>query len=427
MRIKFKGALILTMDEERPVIEDGCVVVEGGKIAYCGKDEAGPCDDVVDVRGDILMPGLINCHAHLAMSLFRGTAEDSNLKDWLYKKVFPMERALTREDVFWGTMLAVAECVRGGITTAADTYYHNDAVAEAASVTGMGIVLMGADMDINGNTKAVLDKVRRDYEEFNGIGINYIPGCHSVYTCSQQLIEGIADFASQVKSRTYIHLSETLEEVGECANEHGGLTPPQYLHKCGYFDNGGIAAHCVHVDKDDILLLKQQSVFPVHCPASNLKLGSGIAPVYSMLYHGLDVTLGTDSCASNNRLDMFREMYLASVLQKGAMNRADAVPELDALKMATVNGAKALGLNSGMIKEGCDADIIRISTKGPNFRPKNPNAAGQLVYAASSQDVVMTMCKGKVLYENGSFNIGIDIDKIYSECDSRINRLLKNL
>jgi 5-methylthioadenosine/S-adenosylhomocysteine deaminase len=427
MRIKFKGALILTMDEKRPFIEDGCVVVEGEKIAYCGKDEAGPCDEEVDVSGDILMPGLINCHAHLAMSLFRGTAESSNLKEWLYNKVFPMEKRLTCDDVFWGTMLAIAECARGGITTVADTYFFNEAAAEAAEISGMGLVLMGADMDIEGNTQAVLEKVRRDYERYGAMGIKYIPGCHSVYTCSQRLIEGIADFACQVKSKTYIHLSETLEEVGECANEHGGLTPPQYLHKCGFFDYGGIAAHCVHVDKDDILLLKQQGVYPMHCPASNLKLGSGIAPVYSMLYHGLEVALGTDSSASNNRLDMFREMYLASVLQKGSMNRADAVSELEALRMATVNGAKALGLKTGMIKEGYDSDIIRVSAKGPDFKPKNTNVAGQLVYAASSHDVVMTMCKGKVLYEDGNFHIGIDTDRIYSECDSRINRLLKSI
>lgn len=427
MRLKFVNALILTMDEGNPLIENGCVVVDGGRIAYCGDGDGGECDEVTDVCGDILMPGLINCHAHLGMSLFRGTAEDSNLKDWLYEKVFPMESRLTYEDVFWGTMLSVAECASGGITTVADTYYFNEAAAEASKSSGIGLVLMGADMDLNGNTKGVLDKVVDDYEKFNSRGIKYIPGCHSVYTCSQKLIEGIADFACSVKSKTYIHLSETLDEVGECASDHNELSPPQYLHKCGYFDFGGIAAHCVHVDKDDILLLKQQGVYPVHCPASNLKLGSGIAPVYSMLYNGLDVTLGTDSCASNNRLDMFREMYLASVLQKGSMNKADAVPEFEALKMATVNGARALGLNCGKIKDGKDADIVRVSTKGTNFMPKNPNIAGQLVYAGSLSDVVMTMKKGKILYEKGNYNIGFDIEKIYSECQARIERLLNTL
>lgn len=427
MTIKFINARILIMDNDCKIIKNGCLTVESGIITYCGNKTAeGVFDRIIDVKGDILMPGLVNCHSHLGMSLFRNTAEGTTLDDWLYKQIFPMESKLTEEDVYFGTMLSVAECVRGGITTVADSYYHNIAGVQAALNSGINMVLLGADMDIKKSSDVVLNNIYKDYEQYNGKykNISYIPGCHSVYTCSKKLIEGIADFASSVKSKTYIHLSETLKEVGDCTNENNGLTPPQYLHKSGYFDYGGVAAHCVYVDKDDISLLKQSDVSVVHCPASNLKLGSGIAPVYSMIEQDLNVALGTDSSASNNRLDLFREMYLSSALQKGVMNNADAIPAEIALKMATSNGCKALNLkNTGILKKGYNADIIRISKKEPHFYPYSEDIAGSLVYSAISSDVIMTMCQGKIVYENGIYNLGTDLETIFKECDTRSKRL----
>lgn len=424
---KFINARVLTMDEYCPLIDKCCLTVENGIISYCGKDDIKGDYEIIDVKGDILMPGLINCHSHLGMSLFRGTAEGTNLTDWLKYQIFPMEKKLEPEDVYYGTMLSIAESVRGGVSTIADSYYYNQACVIAAKNSNINMVLLGADMDIDKDKDEILIKIENDYNDYNKYNnISYIPGCHSVYTCSQGLIEDIADFAAKVKSKTYIHLSETLKEVGDCTTEHNGLTPPEFLHKCGYFDNGGIAAHCVHIDKDDILLLKQSNVNVVHCPASNLKLGSGIAPVYSMLYYGLNVCLGTDSSASNNRLDMFREMYLASVLQKGVMNKAEAISVNDILQMATLNGANALGLEkSGKIKKGYNADIIRLSLKESHFYPKN-NLTDNFIYNVMSSDIKMTMCRGKILYNNGNYYIGEDIEKIYSECEKRIKRL-KNI
>lgn len=425
--IKFINARIITMDDNAPFIEKGCLTVSGGIITYCGKDDLTEWKgEVVDAGGDILLPGLINCHCHMGMSLLRGAAENLDLADWLYSKIFPMEKMLTPEDVYFGTMLSAAESVRGGVTTVCDSYFFNEQAAKAADKCKINLVLCGADMDINKSKDEVLKKVEQDYRLYNdkSDNIKYIPGCHSVYTCSQGLIEGIADIAAVHKSKTYIHLSETLDEVGDCAIAHNGLTPPQYLHKCGYFAGGGIAAHCVHADKDDLQLLKQSGITPVHCPASNLKLGSGVAPVYSMSYMGLNVSLGTDGSASNNALDMFREMYLASLLQKGVMNKATALSSYEVLKMATVNGAEALGLNNrGKLKKGYKADIIRLTVTQPHCRPKNNISADSLIYNFASADVKMTMCNGKIVYQDGVYYLGENIEKIYRECEKRAKRL----
>ena len=419
MVTKFTNAYVLTMDKGT-CYQNGCVVTDGSAIVHVGASVpaqyAGAKE--VDCKGDILMPGLVNAHAHLGMSLFRCIAEGQSVQEWLTETIFPREERLTYEDVLNGTMLSLMECARGGVTTVADTYFFNEASFEAAKASGMRTVLLGADMDIKKSTADVLKKVKQDIDRYNGkeANITCLPGAHSVYTCSERLLAGVADIAAANRLPAYIHLSETLKEVGDCTQVHGDLTPPQYLHKMGYFAYGGIAAHCVHTDKDDIALLEQSGVSAVHCPASNLKLGSGIAPVYAMTERGLNVALGTDSSASNNALDMFREMYLASVLQKGVMNKAEAIPPKLALEMATVNGAKALSLgNTGMLKTGYCADIIRVSAKEPHFYPQSDKES-TLVYAAKSSDVVMTMSGGKVLYENGKYYLGFVPNFVIGYC-----------
>lgn len=426
MITKFVNANIITADEDFTVIKNGIIYIQNDKILYVGKEDIfDKFDKLIDVKGDIIMPGLINTHTHLGMSLFRGISENQNLQAWLYDVIFPMEAKLTANDVFYGTMLSMIECIRGGTTYVADSYYFNQEAVKAAQITGIGIALLGAEMDLNKSTAHVIDGIKTDFLKFNNISdnIKYIPGCHSIYTCSQKLLEEIADFCIINKAFPYIHLSETLKEVGDCSIHHNGLTPPQYLHKIGYFDNGGICAHGVYLDKDDIALLKQSNVSIAHCPASNLKLGSGIAPVYSMLKYDLNVCLGTDSSASNNALDMFREMYLSSALQKGIMNNSSAVSPIDSILMATRNGAIALGLKDrGVIKKGYKADIIRIDTSCANFMPHN-DFVSSVVYSTTCKDVIMTMAEGKILYENGKFASEIDLNQTFIECEKAVNRL----
>ena len=254
--------------------------------------------------------------------------------------------------------------------------------------------------------------------------VRYFPGLHTEYTCSEALLERVADFAAETGAKTYIHLSETLKEVGDCTLRHGGLTPPQYLHKIGFFDNGGLAAHCVYADKDDIALLKQCGVTPVINGASNLKLASGIAPVYSMLYHGLRPALGTDGMASNNAASMFREMYLYSCLQKESMKDAAAVPAHEALCAATRDGYRALGFCGGEIRKGNFADLVLLDLSSPNMQPQG-DVCKHIVFSGGNENVLMTFCGGKIVYDRGRYSIGEDMDKIYSECGKRRLRLLR--
>lgn len=385
------------------------------------------CDREIDCRGDILMPAFINAHTHTAMTLFRGVAEDMRLHDWLFKRIFPLENNLTDEDVFNGTMLGIAEYIKSGITTFADMYYYPDAIAGANNLAGTRCVLVSGANDIDGGTEKKLETVEAVYQKYSGgFGTTTaMLGCHAEYTCSEKFLEGLVALSYKYKAPLYTHISETLEEVGECTVRHSGLTPPMYLHKLGFFENGATLAHGVHLDKEDIALLAQSGVSIASCPSSNLKLGSGVAPVYALNKSGVNIALGTDGAASNNALDPFREMYLASVLQKMSMSDASAVPAASALKMATVNGAKALGLNNlGVLKAGYKADIIRLDASVPEMQPDAANIS-HIVYSAGRANIKMTMSAGKILYENGAFTCGINMENITKNARKSLDRLVK--
>ena len=426
MKYRFYNAKILTSPSEE--IFDGEILTDGRTIAAVGtcgmyKNRA---DREVDCGGNLLMSGFCNAHTHAAMSLFRGIADDMPLDRWLNERIFPMEDHLTPDDMYWGAMLQIAEYVRGGITCFADMYFYIDSVCQAAKNAGLCVALCGgstSDSDVE-----VLKFIEECYSKYNTMSdrIRYFPGLHAEYTCEESLIAKVADFAAESGAKTYIHLSETLKEVGECTVRHGGLTPPQYLHKLGFFDNGGIAAHCVYCDKDDIALLKQSGVTPVINGASNLKLASGIAPVYSMLTQGLAPALGSDGTASNNAASMFREMYLYSCLQKESMKDASAVSAEQSLAAATADGYAALGFRGGTLQEGNFADMVLIDLSAPNMRPLS-DIRKNLVYSADTSDVLMTVAGGKIVYERGNFYIGEKLDKIYSECEERRDRLLSAL
>ena len=272
----------------------------------------------------------------------------------------------------------------------------------------------------------VLADIARNYDKYNTMSdrVRYIPGLHAEYTCEEKLLEEVADFAIERGAPTCIHLSETLKEVGDCTVRHGGLTPPQYLHKLGFFENGGIAAHCVYADKDDLDLLHQYGVVPVINSASNLKLASGIPPVSAMLRRGMAPALGTDGTASNNAASMFREMYLFSCLQKQAMKDAAAVSAEQALCAATENGYKALGFRGGSLKKGNFADMVLLDLSAPSMRPQ-ADIGKNIVYSADTSCVLMTMAGGRIVYDRGSYHIGEDISVIYAECEKRQKRLLR--
>lgn len=421
MKIRFYNAKILT--EPNAGLFDGEVCIDGDKIVSVGKTcREFIADKEIDCGGNLLMSGFCNAHAHAAMSLFRGIADDLPLEQWLYDRIFPLEDKLTPDDIYWGTMLQIMEYVRGGITCFADMYFQPDSVYAAAKNAHMCLALCCGEHSETDSD--IVKSIAYFYNKYNTISdrVRYIPGLHAEYTCEEKLIAEVADFAAETGSPTYIHLSETLKEVGECTVRHGGLTPPQYLHKLGFFENGGLAAHCVYCDKDDLALLKQSGVTPVINGASNLKLASGIAPVYSMLKQEMAPALGTDGTASNNAASMFREMYLYSCLQKEAIKDAGAVNAEAALSAATVNGYTALGFSGGKLSPGYFADMVLVDLNTPNMQPLS-DVRKNLVYSADNANVLMTVAGGKIVYEKGIYRIGESAEKIFSECSKRIKRL----
>ncbi len=423
MRQRFYNAKIMPTPFSE--IIEGEICTENGYIVSVGKsDEKFAADHEIDCGGNLLMSGFANAHTHAAMCLFRGVADDLPLSQWLFDRIFPMEEHLTPEDVYWGTMLQIAEFVKNGITCFADMYFFPDSVYEAAKNAGLCLALCcGANSYSDYDVLAFIEK---NYNKYSTISdrIRYFPGLHAEYTCDESLISKVADFAAEAGCKTYIHLSETLKEVGDCTVKHNGLTPPQYLHKLGFFDNGGLAAHCVYCDKDDIALLKQCNIVPVINSASNLKLASGIAPVYAMLNLGISPVLGTDGAASNNATSMFREMYLYSCLQKESLKDASIVSAGQALQ-AAVEGYQALGFNGGKLECGKFADFVLVDLNSPSMRPLS-DIRKNLVYSADSSNILMTVCGGKIVYDRGEYHIGEDLNKIYSECSLRIQRIIKS-
>lgn len=424
MKIRLFNAKIMISPQEE--IFSGEIHIEGNKITNVLSSPLKKTlvfDRQIDCKGNLLMSGFCNAHTHSAMSLFRGLAEGLSLDRWLNDIIFPLEKKLSDEDIYWGALLQTAEYAKSGITAVCDMYSRPEMTYEAVKGANIAVAFCGGLNDLQHSVDFVLKDNSENYTKFNNIDsrVKYFIGLHAEYTCSDTLIEKTADLAVELGSKTYIHLSETLNEVGSCTVRRG-LTPPEYLHKIGFFDNGGLAAHCTYLDKNDISLLAQKKIVPVINGASNLKLASGIAPVYSMLKGGLLPALGTDGTASNNSSNMFKEMYLYSCLQKVTLKAADIVTAKQALCAATIDGYKALGFDGGFIKTGGFADIILIDLQAPNLNPPN-NIKNHLVYSADNSNVLMTIAGGKIIYENGFLDIGESVDIIYSKCRQIVKRV----
>ncbi len=422
MKTLYKNAKILTQADSE--IFDGEVLVDGSKIAFVGKKCEITPDKTIDCGNNLLISGFCNAHAHSAMTLFRGIADDLPLKEWLFDRIFPLEDHLTEEDIYWGTKLALAEYASSGITAVADMYFFDHIVEKAYENTGIALALCSGKNDIGGNTDFQLEYVENAYLKYRGKNrLKYIIGVHAEYTCSDRLLEGVADLSAKYDTPTYTHLSETLNEVGECSVRRN-MSPAEYLHKIGFFDNGGIIAHGTYLDKNDIDLLKEKGVYCASNPASNLKLASGVAPVYTMLSRGMQVCIGTDGSASNNALSMFRETYLLSVLQKERMKDASAISAETALNCATTVGYNALGFNGGKIAVGYDADMVLVDLYRPNMVPHS-NLKKQLVYSGDNSNVLMTIANGKIVYNKGTFSVGESIDDIIKNIEKCKNNLIK--
>lgn len=433
MNIRLYNARIFTMQEGEQIFE-GEIWIRDDRILYVGdgKNVDGvydelkiPCliwDREVDCEKNLLMPGFKNAHTHSGMTVLRSYADDLPLKDWLNKQVFPVEAKLTAEDICELTKLAVLEYLTSGITAVFDMYLTPESIARAFDEMGMRCVQVGA---VN-NFSQSLELMEEMYQKLNqGSPLqSYMLGFHAEYTCSPELLKGIAALAHKYKAPVYTHLSETEEEVAGC-RERYGVTPLKYLDGLGIFDYGGGGYHCVHVTEEEIGIMKAKGLYAVTNPGSNTKLASGIAPVSDFLKAGIPVAIGTDGPASNNCLDMFREMFLVTGLAKLKQKDASAVDAMEVLKMATVNGALAMGLrDADILAAGKLADIIMIDLMQPNMQPIN-NVPKNIVYSGSKSNVAMTMIGGRILYEKGRFFLTEQPEDIYRKAGQIKERLVK--
>ncbi|MCI6552925.1 MAG: amidohydrolase [Lachnospiraceae bacterium] len=423
MKRRFYHARILTMEPGRPVLE-GEVWVEQERITYVGetKESEVPIrwDEEIDCRGNLLMPGFKNAHTHSGMTLLRSYADDLPLQAWLNDRVFPIEAGMTEEDIYHLTRLAVLEYLTSGITSIFDMYLTPESIARACSEMGMRCVQTGG---VNNFSQSV-ELMEKWCNELNGGDplISFLPGFHAEYTCSRELLEQIAAFSGNKKLPVYVHVSETEAEVKGCLERYG-MTPGKFLDSLGMFEYGGGVYHGVWLTREEMDIFREKKVSVITNPASNMKLASGIAPVSQFLKAGLNVAIGTDGPASNNCLDMFREMFLVTGLAKLATGDASAVDALEVLKMATVNGAAAMRLpEADVLAEGKLADMIMIDLHLPNMQPLN-HIAKNVVYSGSKQNVKMTMIHGQILYRDGRFLTEADPEAIYEKANEIINRL----
>lgn len=421
MRTRFYNAQVLTMKDLN--IFSGEVWIEDNKISYVGKSKETSVhfDREIDVQKNLIMPGFIDAHTHSGMTFLRSMADDMPLQQWLNEKVFPIEAKLTQDDIYYFSKLAILEYLTSGITTNFDMYLNPEAIVKASLDTKYRTVLCGAVNDFCLSVEDV-ERCFNEYNQENSL-ISYILGFSHEYTNSQEKIEQVAALSHKYKAPVYTHLSETEYEVSTC-KEKTGLSPVEYLCDLGVYDYGGGAFHCVHMSEHDLDLFQEKHLNVVTNPASNLKLASGIAPIQSMLQRNINVCLGTDGAASNNCLDMFREMFLVTGLAKYKEKDASAVDAYEVLKMATVNGAQALNLNCGVLEAGKLADLIILDLHQPNMQPMN-NIAKNIVYSGSKSNVKCTMVNGEILYEDGRFHVGFDIASLYDEIQRRVERLMR--
>ena len=370
----------------------------------------------------VLMPGLINAHTHLPMAVLRGYADDMALQQWLSEYIFPREDRLDGRCVRAATLLAIAECVRFGVTSVSDMYNFCDEICQAVAETGFKAniargttMFLGDDFDFETFPACrELVALKQKWDGYDGGRIRIEASVHAEYTSTYQLWDALSEYAINNGLRMQVHLSETKQEHDACVEKYG-LTPAQLLDCHHVFDVPAIAAHCVHLTEEDMRLLARRHVSAAHCPVSNLKLASGCADVMGMVKAGMNVCLGTDSVASNNNLDLFEEVKAAALMAKGKTGDPKAVGAQAALMMATVCGAKAQGRERecGMIKEGMDADLILLDFSQPHLIPCH-NILSNLAYAASGHDVVLTMVRGRILYFAGKYPT-IDLPAVVKE------------
>lgn len=434
MNLLLKNIDIITGEDSAGFIKNSNIGIKDGMIEFVGNDmdtiESFKPDRVIDGRHRLAMPGLVNSHTHSGMTILRNFADDLALEEWLFEKIFPAEERLTPEDVYWGTLLGIAEMIKAGTTAFADMYLHMDFVAQAVTEAGIRANLcrnpvkfnFGSEPGICDDTQGCFDY----YKKWNGSAdgrIKVYVEVHSAYLFNEASLKSAAGLAKSCGTGIHIHILETARER-EVSKEKYGADTVEVCERCGIFDVPVLAAHCVHLTDENVEVLKNKGVYVVHNPTSNLKLGSGIARIPFMLEEGLVVSLGTDGTSSNNNLNMFEEMHLAALLHKGVSRNPKLIGADQTVKMATVNGAKAIGFGdeTGCIKKGLRADLIILDTDKPHLCPMN-NPVSAVVYSAQAADVDTVIVDGQILMEGRELKT-IDEERAKSKVKEIAARIL---
>jgi 5-methylthioadenosine/S-adenosylhomocysteine deaminase len=426
--ILIKDGYIITMDAQRRILERGSVAIAGDKITAVGKDVEERADTVIDAHGKVVLPGLINAHTHLSMTLLRGVADDIPLMKWLETKIWPIEKNLTAQDCYLGALLGCLEMIKSGTTCFADQYFFVEDVARAVEEAGLramlsyGIIELG-DQKRRESELHAGEKLIKTCHGAAGGRILTMFGPHASYTCSPECLMQVKELAKKYKVGIHTHISETQDEVDKIRKKYG-KRPVEHLDSIGFLGPEVLAAHCVWLTKQEIDTIQRQGVKPVHNPVSNMKTASGVAPVPEMLAAGIPVALGTDGAASNNSLDMFNEMKFAALLSKVHKLDPTTLPARVVLEMATINGAIALGLQDeiGSLEVGKKADIVMVDMKKPHLVPQH-NVISHLVYSATGGDVDTVIVDGKILMQKREV-LSLDEDRVLKETRKAADDLL---
>ena len=409
----------------------GFLGVRGDTIDYIGTEKpTGEYEEHKSMEHKLLMPGLINCHNHSPMVLLRGVGSGLPLREWLFDKVFPIEDRLVPEDIAAGSRLAILEMLASGTTSFSDMYFFPEetvwAVEEAGIKANLNRCVQCFDEHQTVEQNTQIPESLALFEKYHGTADGRIHidfSIHAEYTCKSHIVKAYSDLCREKGGRMHIHLAETAREQRECIERYG-KTPTEWFESLGTFDSPTAAAHCVAVTERDMDILKAHGVSVVHNPTSNLKLGSGFAPIRQMMDKGINVTLGTDGTASNNNLNMFEEMHLAEIMHDGYHNDPTLISTQEVLDMATVNGAKLQGRDdTGVLAVGKKADIIALDLSKPHLYP-NFDTPALLTCSAQAGDVCMTMVDGKILYENGEFKT-LDENKVRADMERAVERLYR--
>ncbi len=416
---------ISLLTDEGAVLPHAYVAVSGSVIEYVGTEDPrknAPVvyDEIYDGRGKLIMSGLYNAHAHVPMTLLRGRGENLDLDHWLNDAIFPFEAHITDDDAYVATMLGIAEMLRFGVVSFSDMYYQSDARAKAVIESGvkanLGHSIVCFDPEKSYSDLPERELNERLVKEYHGLADGRLLidfNLHAEYTSTKQVAQELAAATADAGLRMQVHVSETQHEVKECKQRHG-LSPVAYLNECGLFDVPATAAHCVWLDSNDYRILSEKKVFVATCPASNAKLGSGIADVLGMKEAGIRLALGTDGVASNNNHNMFKDLYLLALMQRAQKANPQGLSSQELIAIATRNGALSQGRSDcGLMQKGARADLIVLDIDTPWMTPVD-SLASNVVYSAEGSDVVLTMVDGSVLYKEGEYST-IDIERMKYE------------